>query len=248
MKYIDKDYTTSDVQTHNNELNVKSLDENSLLNLTNYPGQTGRNLWHLIRDIKVIPHFWNLKHQMMKEQGGICCYCGLKIAFDGDSQFSKATVEHLIPKGLQRELVGEYKNLLLSCSLTQQDKTDVTMGICTTSDVTHCGDAKQNKRLNYTPLQSDCHIRFAYDIRGNVKGTDSKSKTDIDTLNLNCTALVDRRKNAMEILFVDDINFISDSELKIISNNILARQSDGNFREFCFVIKSVVDDLLNSKP
>ena len=57
MKYIDKDYTTSDVQTHNNELNARSLDENSLLDLTNYPGQTGRNLWHLIRDIKVIPHF-----------------------------------------------------------------------------------------------------------------------------------------------------------------------------------------------
>jgi len=248
MKYIKKDYSTSAVKTHETELQNESLDETSLLNPGTYSGMTGSKLWKLVRDIKKIPHFWNLKHQMMKEQGGICCYCGLKIAFDGDSQFSKATVEHLIPKGLQRELVGEYKNLLLSCSLTQQDKTDVTMGICTTSDVTHCGDAKQNKRLNYTPLQSDCHIRFAYDIGGNVKGTDSKSKTDIDTLNLNCTALVDRRKNAMEILLDDDRNFISDSELKIISNNILARQSDGNFREFCFVIKSVVDDLLNSKP
>lgn len=242
MRYIEKDHTTIAVSTHSAELKAQSLDENSLLNHAIYPGETGKKLWKRIRDIKVIPHFWDLKHQMMEEQGGICCYCGLKIDFNNGR---KATVEHLIPKGVSRELVGEYKNLLLCCSLTQEENDDITNGIITDIDVIHCDDTKGNTQLNYTPLQENCDTHFIYDITGHIMPTDFGSATDINTLNLDCQSLVDRRKMAMNILFDESGIMLSNDELQQISSSIMQRQADGMFREFCFVIKSAIDNLLN---
>ena len=242
MRYIEKNYTTNAVQTHSVELKAQSLDENSLLNPAIYPGETGRKLWKRVRDIKVIPHFWDLKRQMMDEQGGICCYCGLKIKFDTDR---KATVEHLKPKGIYRELVGEYKNLLLCCSLTQDEKEDINNDTVTDNDVKHCDDTKGDEQLNYTPLQADCSMHFSYDITGHIIPTDPDSETDIRTLNLDCPALVDRRKMAMNILFDESGTMLSDEELRLMSDSIMQRQDDGTFREFCFVIKSTIDNLLN---
>lgn len=79
MRYIAKDYTTEVVLRHNEELQAKQLDEQSLLDSNVHPNLTGSKLWKLVRDIKVIPHFWDLKHQMYAEQGGfavivVCVY------------------------------------------------------------------------------------------------------------------------------------------------------------------------------
>lgn len=240
MKCIQKDYTTDVVRTHNAELRAQFLDEQSLLDPATYSGFTGKKLYKLVRDIKIIPHFWNLKHQMMEEQGGICCYCGLKIAFDG---LRKPSVEHLIPKGTYRELVGEYKNLLLSCSLTTEEKSDIEDGNAIEADVQHCDDTKGDQQLNHTPLQLDCYDYFVYDINGHVAGRNVDSNTDIETLNLDCRALVDRRNAALSILFDENGDFLSDRELQQIASTIMDRDADGNFREFCFVIKSVIDNL-----
>lgn len=244
MRYIEKDYSTEVVRTYNLELQSQFLDETSLQNPSVYPGQTGRKLFRLVRDIKVIPHFWDLKHQMMYEQGGICCYCGLKISFD---EGRKATVEHLIPKGVCRELVGEYKNLLLCCSLTADEENETREGIVTAANQKHCDDTKGNVSLNYTPLQLDCGSRFSYDITGHIHETDEKSAIDIRTLNLDCKALVDRRKNAMEILYDADGAFVTDDELVTISKTIMNRQTDGDLREFCFVVKDVADGFIKEK-
>lgn len=240
MRYIQKDYTTAAVQIHKAELRAKLLDEQSLLNPATHNGLSGKKLYKLVRDIKVIPHFWNLKRQMLEEQGGICCYCGLKISFSGNR---KPSVEHLSPKGTHRELVGEYKNLLLSCSLTTDEESEIKSGQTIETDIQHCNDTKGDKLLHYTPLQPDCGKYFAYDIYGYVAGIDADSEADIQTLNLDCKALVDRRKAAMSILFDENNDFISDNELQQIANTIMNRQTDGDFREFCFVIKSVIDNL-----
>lgn len=241
MRYIDKNYNTITVITHSAELRANHLDENSLLNPAVYPGETGKKLWKRVRDIKVIPHFWDLKKQMMDEQGGICCYCGLKINFSHDR---KATIEHLMPKDTYRQLVGEYKNLLLSCSLTQGEIDDIKNGVAIDANLTHCDDSKRDLQLNYTPLQVDCNTRFTYDISGHVSKTDQNSDYDIHTLNLDCQALVDRRKMAMNILFDENGDMLSDNELQKISNSIMNRQTDGSLMEFCFVIKNVIDNYL----
>ena len=93
MRLVRKDYSTEVVRRHKAELQAQQLDEQNLLNLNVYPGLTGRKLWRMVRDIRVIPHLWDLKHQMYDEQGGICCYCGLRI-FE-DSEGRKQSVEHV---------------------------------------------------------------------------------------------------------------------------------------------------------
>ena len=115
----------------------------------------------------------------------------------------------------------------------------------TDNDVKHCDDTKGDEQLNYTPLQADCSMHFSYDITGHIIPTDPGSETDIRTLNLDCPALVDRRKMAMNILFDESGTMLSDEELRLLSDSIMQRQGDGTFREFCFVIKSTIDNLLN---
>lgn len=147
MRLITKDYTTDVVRQYEAELQAQQLDEQSFLNSNVYPGLTGRKLWKMVRDIQVIPHLWDLKHQMYEEQGGICCYCGLRI-FE-DSEGRKQSVEHVVPKSAHRELAGEYKNLLLTCSITDDDAN--LMGVTTNNPtLSHCDDSKADKPLHYT--------------------------------------------------------------------------------------------------
>ena len=117
MRFIAKDYNTEAVMRHETELQSQQLDEQSRLDQNIHPGLSGSKLWKMVRDNKFIPHFWDLKHQMYDEQGGLCCYCGLRIFKDTEGR--KQSVEHVIPKSAHRELVGEYKNLLLACSPTE---------------------------------------------------------------------------------------------------------------------------------
>lgn len=242
MKLVRKDSSTEVVRRHEAELQAQQLDEQSLLNPNVYPGQTGRKLWRMVRDIKVIPHLWDLKHQMYDEQGGICCYCGLRI-FE-DSEGRKQSVEHVVPKSAHRELVGEYKNLLLTCSITDDDAN--LMGVATnTPTLRHCDDSKEDKPLHYTPLMPECETLFQYDVVGGVQATDAKAQSDIETLRLDCDLLKERRKAALSILFDEDGNFISAEELKQISSKIMSRDEDNRLPEFCFVIKSVVDTVLS---
>lgn len=242
MKLVRKDSSTEVVRRHEAELQAQQLDEQSLLNPNVYPGQTGRKLWRMVRDIKVIPHLWDLKHQMYDEQGGICCYCGLRI-FE-DSEGRKQSVEHVVPKSAHRELVGEYKNLLLTCSITDDDAN--LMGVATNNPtLRHCDDSKEDKPLHYTPLMPECETLFQYDVVGGVQATDAKAQSDIETLRLDCDLLKERRKAALSILFDEDGNFISAEELKQISSKIMSRDEDNRLPEFCFVIKSVVDTVLS---
>lgn len=241
MRLIRKDYSTEVVRRHEAELQAQQLDEQSLLNPNVYPGLTGRKLWKMVRDIQVIPHLWDLKHQMYEEQGGICCYCGLRI-FE-DSEGRKQSVEHLVPKGTHRELVGEYKNLLLTCSITDDDAN--LMGVATNNPtLKHCDDSKANKPLHYTPLMPECETAFQYDAVGGVQATADQAQSDIETLRLDCDLLKKRRQEALSILFDKDGNFVSEEELRKISTDIMSRDENNRLSEFCFVIKNVAESLI----
>lgn len=242
MRYITKDYNSDVVLRHESELQSQHLDEQSLLDPNIYPGLSGNKLWKKVRDIKVIPHLWDLKHQMYDEQGGICCYCGLRIFKDSDGR--KMTVEHLIPKGIHRELVGEYKNLLLSCSVIEDDVTVVEQNSLDTSSLSHCDDSKKDMPLHYTPLMRECETVFQYDIVGGVHAEMPDAQVDIATLRLDCDLLKNRRKAALNILFDEDGQILSDEELRMIADKIMSLDEDKNLPEFCFVIKNVIDSLL----
>ena len=242
MRFIIKDFTSPVVIRHNEELQAHELDEQSLLDPNTYHGLSGNKLWKMVRDIKVIPHLWDLKHQMYDEQGGICCYCGLRIFKDSEGR--KQSVEHVVSKGTHRELVGEYKNLLLSCSVTEDDAIIMGVNSLNNSSLKHCDDSKADASLYYTPLMPECETVFLYDSVGSVQASTPNAQTDIETLQLDCDLLRRRRKAALSILFDENGNILSDEELKLISSNIMNRDEDNRLPEFCFVIKKVADSII----
>ena len=242
MRLIKKDYSTEAVRRHEAELQAQQLDEQSLLDPAVHPGLSGNKLWKKVRDIKIIPHLWDLKHQMYDEQGGICCYCGLRIFKDSEGR--KQSVEHVIPKGLHRELVGEYRNLLLACSVIDDDAILMEAASKADSTLRHCDDSKEDALLHYTPLMPECETAFQYDAVGGVQATDDQAQSDIETLRLDCELLKKRRQEALSILFDKNGNFVSEEELRKISTDIMSRDEDNRLPEFCFVIKSVADSLI----
>ena len=112
MRCIEKHFDTPVVILHEQELVSVKLDEVSLLKRKETETLDGNILYkEQIRSTRYIPHWKELQVQMCQDQGGVCCYCGLKLQFPDTQHYS---VEHVLPRSKFPELVGEYKNLLLT--------------------------------------------------------------------------------------------------------------------------------------
>lgn len=82
MRYIEKHYDTPTVIQHEQELASVNLDEASLLKREETEKLDGNLLYkEQIRSTEYIPHWKDLQAQMCQDQGGVCCYCGLKLHF-----------------------------------------------------------------------------------------------------------------------------------------------------------------------
>ena len=81
----------------------------------------------------------------------------------------------------------------------------------------------------------ECEKVFHYDAVGNVKVVNDEAKEDVGTLQLNCNLLKVRRKAALNILFDENNELIT--ELHSIAANIMTRDSDNRLPEFCFMKK-----------
>lgn len=182
----------------------------------------------------MIPHVEDLWKQMIDEQGGICCYCGCILVENGKS------IEHVKPKSKYIELVGEYENLLYSCRPSEKEEGDVKRNVekQKRSEYFHCDKHKDDEKIPITPLDESCEQQFIYKLDGTVeaaKGSEAAEKT-IEILNLNCDTLVKQRLTAISAIL-----FAEDSDWQKISQTIMNR-TDGIYREFCFVIRNVMDN------
>lgn len=240
MRYIEKHYDTKAVHLHNRALVDQHLDEQSLLKPEVYPGWTGANLYEKIRDMETIQA---IKEQMYKEQGGVCCYCGMKLEYPFNPQYR---VEHVLPKESHRELVGEYKNLLLSCRANQEEKRlrDDARKMERKKYI-HCDEAKGSKEITYSPLNKLCETAFSYLLDGSVSYVDDKAKNDIKKLGLDSPYLVTRRKMAIDSLFADE-NLLSEEDLRAFMEGLQTRNADGKYAEFYFVLIDAIKELLQT--
>lgn len=184
---------------------------------------------------------------MCQDQGGVCCYCGLKLQFPDTQHYS---VEHVKPRSKFPELVGEYKNLLLSCHSSEFERAQLKETIYSKKErknALHCDEFKDNKELNYSPLQADCALHFLYKLNGEVKGRDKEAEADIETLNLNCHSLKERRRKQMlaySFLATDPKEMLDIDSLKAYRQEVEKRDANGNHSEFYFVIADLLDQLL----
>lgn len=258
MKYIEKHFDTDVVRRYNKELQEKGLDEDSLTKRKEAGEKLkAGDLYAQIKRRDIILAFEELREQMFEEQGGICCYCGCVLAKQHCSN------EHLKPKSRYVELVGEYKNMLLSCRTSQQEQEEIAREINKQKDTHiklskerkkhyHCDEHKQDDEISVTPLDEDCEQLFIYKSDGTVCGKNKQAKETIETLNLNCKSLVSQRRTAIQTIIFSDSYPASKEEyvkeLRYISEHIMDKTPKDNLhREFCFVIKSVLEDLLQDK-
>lgn len=238
MRYVEKHFDTPEAQKYAQELKRLQLDELSLGDSRVHQGKTGAQLYDSVRGMNTLTA---LKEQMYKEQGGVCCYCGMKLEYPFDPQYR---VEHVLPKESHRELVGEYKNLLLSCRANREE-TIIREGAARKErkKYIHCDEAKGSKEINYSPLNKSCESAFKYGIDGSISSKDAVAEKDIDTLGLNGDYLKSRRKKAIDSLIVDD-SLLPKDDLIAFRNGLQTCDADGKYAEFYFVLIDVINQLL----
>lgn len=238
MKYIVKGISEP-MAVHKVELILCKLDKASLIKPDNqYANLSGEQLYDKVKEMTT---FAKLKQLLYDEQGGICCYCGMKLEYPFNPQFR---VEHVKPKDSHRELVGEYENLLLSCRATKEEleKRKNIPNRKERRKLFHCDEAKGAEEITYSPLNPECENAYIYEIDGNIKGIDDAAKKDIETLGLGCEYLKRRRSEAISVWFDDDI---SSEDLLRCKDAIMSRDKNNRLTEFCFVISNVIEQFLS---
>ena len=244
MKYIETNFNSPTVIDYETELKLNELDEESLSDSAKHPCLGGSDVYDQVRSFD---GFTALKQQMYEDQGGICCYCGSRLKYPNHPQY---IVEHVIPKESNRQLAGEYKNLLLSCRPSEKEE-DLRKAASRKEQKKffHCDKSKGSTPITYTPLQKDCDSRFRYDEFGDVDvadKTDDCAIQDLRTLNLKCEWLKRRRKDAIAGELYDENNqLLPDDELRERLKTIMERNNEGMYAEFCFVVKDAITHILD---
>lgn len=236
MRYIDKTVNKAP-DVYNKGLKKKALDKASIL-----AGLQGtRSGDSLFRSVK---HMWQFKdifkRSLIREQGYVCCYCGCSIECDN------VTIEHVLPKGKYRHLVGEYENLLVSCQGGRDIPEDEVTGVPLYTRgfyLQHCDASKGETEIPIKPYDKDCESRFTYEIDGTIScnPADADAQTTISVLQLDCPYLQQSRKDEIEkAIYDEDGNMLSTDELEKQFDRMMSKDRQGHYHTFHFVVASVI--------
>lgn len=165
----------------------------------------------------------DVKNALISEQGGICCYCEIKLKYD-DSH-----IEHLDPQSNSEQGRLDFNNMLCSC----QQKLDK-------GEPLHCGNSKGDEIIPITPLMSDCESKFKYTYDGQILHIDEASELTIKHLQLDIDKLNKLRESAIDsILYLDPIakdELLPEEESKEFAQKYL-QKNNGKYNEFYTTIK-----------
>jgi uncharacterized protein (TIGR02646 family) len=125
-----------------------------------------------------------LLHLLIKEQGGICCYCEQRLVPE------ESHIEHLKSRHYFQNRTFDFYNLFCSCG----GGDDFPKG-----ETKHCGHKKSDKEIFVSPLHSNCNAQFTFLYDGTVKSKKEKVNATIDCLGLNTPELKALRNAVIEI-------------------------------------------------
>jgi len=128
-----------------------------------------------------------LRHALVAEQRGICCYCMARIHDKHDSM----KVEHWRCRDGYQDEQLTYRNLLGAC----------LGGKGQPPRLQHCDTRKGNRDLRWNPADLAHHVetRVSYDPDGTIKSDDAVFDAELnDILNLNLPVLKNNRRNAYD--------------------------------------------------
>jgi uncharacterized protein (TIGR02646 family) len=174
-----------------------------------------------------------VKANLIREQGGLCCYTGRSITA------ATSHIEHLKPQALcTAHEDTDYANLLAAYPSSEPYTRRCQYGA-------HAKDDWYDQYLFVHPLRRDCEIRFRYNDNGKVNPTkpdDSGAEQTINRLCLNNRELQTMRKEAIyTALFEEKLN---KRQVERLRDAMDSRDGNGCFRQFCFVIKQACEKYL----
>jgi uncharacterized protein (TIGR02646 family) len=175
------------------------------------------------------PEKRELHEALIREQGDICCYCGMRITRESSH------IEHLKPQSsTDLDLSVEYTNLLASCQREREPKKPI-----------HCGVAKDDwhdENLMVSPLKPDCTDFFIYTDDGQILEIDTPDKKDaaletIKRLRLDIPKLNNMREAAIKNLYIDEL---TDEEKHKLLQAFEEPNANGQYEEFCSAIAYIL--------
>lgn len=177
------------------------------------------------------PEKRELHEALLREQGHICCYCGMRITL------TSSHIEHLKPQSTpDPDLSVEYTNLLASCQREREPRKPI-----------HCGVAKDNwydEDLMVSPVKPNCTDFFIYTDDGQILETNTPEKkaaaiTTIDKLRLNIPKLIAMRKEVIKNLLADIDELTDEERLKLVQG-FEEPDANGQYEEFCAAIAYIL--------
>jgi uncharacterized protein (TIGR02646 family) len=169
-----------------------------------------------------------VKRRLMREQGNLCCYTGIRIAP------GKCHIEHLMPQRMctaGREDV-DYNNLLAAYpgESTRRREPRCPFGAHEKGDW-------YDERMFVHPLLPDCEHRFVFDLNGDIKPRRADDEAAVETirrLKLDHGRLVDLRRERIEETFFT--TRMSEAQVRQLRDSVYQKDREGRYREFCFMI------------
>jgi len=165
----------------------------------------------------------NLRLQLLKEQGYICCYCMSRINYENSK------IEHLKPQSRFRDKQIDYNNLFISC--------DGGEGLAHNKQ--YCDSKKAETELKAIDFLENIqdYLKYKKEAKRVIILSDNTNLSDdIDTLNLNVDRLAKNRKEAYDSVIANLKNegFSSQNVRKIL--NYYRQMHNGKYEPYCEMI------------
>ena len=175
---------------------------------------------------------WELTRlSLTDEQGYICCYCGQRI-----TGFQGTQIEHIFAKGTAayQKMQLDYETNLIACCDGGKYERKLNPSI-PTSDL-YCDTPKDATPIPVTPLNPLCEEKFLYGSDGDILGVEADAEATIEILNLKSNILKNKRKHA-----IDAYSFFTNVDWKEEYERLDKRNANGEYIEFCFVLRSYIE-------
>jgi uncharacterized protein (TIGR02646 family) len=172
----------------------------------------------------------DIRTSCIVEQFFLCAYCCNRITLDSSHN------EHIVSQNsiIGRTLTLDFNNIVASCESKK-----------------NCGHKKANDIIALTPLMNECETEIIYQLNGKMRHTTPRAQSTINTLYLRNNALVNTRKQIIDLVlfeYVDDItNLILEDDyyLQLIIDEISQPDNQGKLEAFSPVIVNVLRQFIS---
>ncbi len=239
MRKITKSHAPKELQAFNTQYpnaSYEQLKNESIIDEKNEPVLDNNGKQKKLKNI--------VRAALVKEQGGICCYCMQRL------KENKTVIEHFKPQSIHTgennttDLRTDYTNLFASCD----------GGKKTSTANLYCDNNKKKSELSVLKNLSTTGFNtqkrtFTYNRNFKIHSKNTALKKEIETvLNLNCLHLVNKRKGVWNSITRDlrnkaGIKNWEDSKkpavldlAKELRDKHKKRNKDGLFYPFCEMI------------